>query len=219
MLTPNMNLELATVSVTIGPLWATNINTALTAVDLHDHSSGKGVRIPSAGININANLNVNEYTFYNFKSTRYEEQVAALTGVNNLNAIHSVNGDLYWTNGAGTAVPITSGSILATTSGVASIFEYVTANTNLTINPSEEFAFIEVDASGGAININLPLAASILPGRFYIIKDIEGSSNTNNITITADGSDEIDGASTDVIDSDFAARMYVTDGISKWSRA
>jgi hypothetical protein len=49
MATANMNLSLPTVSVTIGPTWATQLNTALETVDVHDHTSGKGVQVPLPG--------------------------------------------------------------------------------------------------------------------------------------------------------------------------
>ncbi len=49
----------STVSVTPGPDWATNLNTSLDAIDNHDHTSGKGVRITPAAMNINAALEFN----------------------------------------------------------------------------------------------------------------------------------------------------------------
>ena len=49
----------STVSVTPGPDWATNLNTSLDAIDAHDHTSNKGVRIVPSAININAALEFN----------------------------------------------------------------------------------------------------------------------------------------------------------------
>jgi hypothetical protein len=58
--TPNMNLDLPTVSTTLGPAWATQLNEAIgvdgTGIDAHDHTSGKGVRIPPAGLDISGDL-------------------------------------------------------------------------------------------------------------------------------------------------------------------
>ena len=59
MATTNMNLTLPTVSITVGPEWATLLNAALTDIDAHDHTSGKGVKITPAGLNINADLELN----------------------------------------------------------------------------------------------------------------------------------------------------------------
>lgn len=49
MATPNMNLDLPIPNVTSGT-WGGMLNTALTAVDLHNHTTGKGVLVPVAGI-------------------------------------------------------------------------------------------------------------------------------------------------------------------------
>lgn len=43
--TPNMNLVLPDVSATLGPAWATALNTLLALVDLHDHTTGNGVAL------------------------------------------------------------------------------------------------------------------------------------------------------------------------------
>ena len=43
--TTNMGLVLPTPGERLGPTWATDLNTALTLVDSHDHSSGKGIQI------------------------------------------------------------------------------------------------------------------------------------------------------------------------------
>lgn len=56
MATANMNLDLPTVGVTVGPTWASQLNTAITSIDSHDHTSGKGVQIPSAALNIDADV-------------------------------------------------------------------------------------------------------------------------------------------------------------------
>lgn len=56
MATPNMSLTLPTVGVTVGPTWATQLNAALTTIDSHDHTSGKGVQIPAAALNIDGSV-------------------------------------------------------------------------------------------------------------------------------------------------------------------
>ena len=45
MATTYMNLTLPTVGTTVGPTWASLLNTAITSIDSHDHSSGKGATI------------------------------------------------------------------------------------------------------------------------------------------------------------------------------
>ena len=57
--TPNMNLVLPDVGVEVGPLWATEQDNAFAAVDAHDHTSTKGKKVPTAGLNINDDLTFN----------------------------------------------------------------------------------------------------------------------------------------------------------------
>lgn len=58
----NMGIVTPVVLGEVGPLWASELNTALaTTIDAHDHTTGKGVRIPTAGLNINANLDFNDF--------------------------------------------------------------------------------------------------------------------------------------------------------------
>ena len=50
--TTYMSLTLPTPGERLGPTWASDINTALTSIDSHDHSSNKGAQIGIAGITI-----------------------------------------------------------------------------------------------------------------------------------------------------------------------
>src|SRR5271170_7092547 len=52
-----MGIVMPTVGVDPGPGYATTVDTALfVTVDQHNHTAGKGVQVPTAGININADL-------------------------------------------------------------------------------------------------------------------------------------------------------------------
>src|SRR6185369_1236390 len=107
--TPFMDLELPTVSVQIGPAWADELNAALEIIDSHNHTSGSGVQIPTAGLNINANLSTNGYKIYDLFSTQYDPVTVPLTGASNANSVSVSGGDLYFTTGSGISVQITSG--------------------------------------------------------------------------------------------------------------
>ena len=67
MATSFLNLTLPTVTVTLGPTWATQINAAFEVIDEHDHTSGKGVQIPTAGLNINDDLDFNDNAAQNIE--------------------------------------------------------------------------------------------------------------------------------------------------------
>ena len=64
-LTPNMNLIVTQQGVTPGPTYASDIDSNNSTIDQHDHSSGKGVQVPSAGLNINGNVAWGGYNLTN----------------------------------------------------------------------------------------------------------------------------------------------------------
>ena len=107
--TPNMSLIVPDVG-TSGPTYATEINTAFDVVDAHDHTPGKGVRIPPSGLNINADLPFNNNDAISLRSTRYTSQTGVLATSDDRNCISSVNGNMYWNNANGVAVQITAGN-------------------------------------------------------------------------------------------------------------
>ena len=213
--TPFMNLDLPVVTVTIGPLWATQLNAAIDAIDAHDHTNAKGKLIPSAGININANLDLNSFTLFNALSLQFETQSAALTGAANALSLNVSGGNLFYTNAAGTAVQITSGGTIMAAPGATISFVTTALAGDLTIGPADAYVVISTNTSA-ARAITLPSASAVAAGRIYIIKDATGTSNTNNITLLPDGSDTFDGASSVVLDSSFGAIMLIGDGSSNW---
>lgn len=105
--TPNMSLIVPDVG-TSGPAYATQINTAMDVIDAHDHTPGKGARIPPSGLNINADLPFNGNDAITLRSTRYVAQTAVLGASDDRNCVYSVNGNLYWNNANGIPVQITA---------------------------------------------------------------------------------------------------------------
>jgi hypothetical protein len=104
------------VGVDTGPTWADNLNTSLDAIDGHDHSTNKGVRITPAGLNVNADLEFNQNSASELKNLIFDSSVTAATTSYSL---YQASGNLYWRNGSGTAVQVTLGS--AVNSGAGSI--------------------------------------------------------------------------------------------------
>jgi len=215
MAAPNMNLTLPVVTVTIGPEWATELNTALEVIDSHDHSSDKGVSITPAGLDISTNLDIQNHIFYNFQAVRFQAQTAALTGASNANALHSVSGDLYFTNSAGTAVQLTAGGSIVASPGSASVFTQTAISTDATIGAGDTYVTLLVDTTS-ARTLTLPLASGVAAGRVYIIKDVSGQSEANNITLGIAGSDTIDGAASIVLSSNYGSWMISGDSVTSW---
>lgn len=215
MATPFLNLELPTVSVTLGPQWATEVNAAFEVIDSHDHSSGKGVKVPTAGLNINADLDFNESAALNLKLASFEQRTSSPSGSTFAGAVSVFNGDLYYTNTSGVAVQVTSGGSIVSSPGNAQVFETQNVSTDLIIAPGDSFVYLIVDTTATR-SITLPLANSVTAGRIYIVKDSDGQSNTNNITVNVAGSDTIDGETSQVLNSDYGSWTIVTDGSDKW---
>lgn len=114
MTTPNMQLALPTPGSTLGPQWAEELNIALELVDLHDHTSNKGVKVPTAGLNINADLSFAGYAALSLK------HVGIATGAVDptiAGAVYVKGGNLYFTSPTLTPVQITNGTAIAGASG------------------------------------------------------------------------------------------------------
>lgn len=210
-----MTLILPTPSATLGPLWATQLNTALTLVDAHDHSTGKGVKVTPSGLNINTDLSFQSNSLTLVKTVAFDSQSATLAS-SNIRSVYSVSGDLYYNNGSGTPVQITSGtSVQSSASTIARAFERVAVNANKTILAADTYSFLDTD-TGSAIVYTLPAANSVSAGRFYEFKDSTGGAASNNITINRAGADTIDGLTTLVINAAYGSTRLVSDGSTKW---
>jgi hypothetical protein len=105
MATVNMVLDLPVVSSTPGPTWATKINAALELVDAHDHSSGKGVKVTQAGINITGDLEFNAN-----KATELDGLVFVSRGSDlaDNNSLYVNSGEVWFRDGTGALVQITA---------------------------------------------------------------------------------------------------------------
>jgi hypothetical protein len=95
-----MGLFLPIPGTTAGPQWATETTANWSTLDTHDHTTGKGVQIPIAALNVNA-----DFSWLTFGQTNvgYLSLVDKLaTGNLTVNAsLGNVAGDPYWRNAAG----------------------------------------------------------------------------------------------------------------------
>jgi hypothetical protein len=218
-ITPNMDLDLPSVSVTLGPEWATLLNAALNLVDSHDHSDGKGVKVTQLGLNITDDLELNEQYLTEVGSMRLVSQSATLVTAQDLRSIYSVLGDLYYNNSSGTPIQITSGgSVTAASDGISRAFSRTSVNSNTVISAAGTTSYYDVDTTSG-VTFTLPSAAGVAAGRFYEFKDTTGSAGTNNVVINRAGSDTIDGATSVTISTNYGGRRLISDGTSKWAVA
>jgi hypothetical protein len=132
----------------------------------------------------------------------------------------SQSGNMWeWQNNAGTALTVidASGFIgqgvatpLSSFDSTGSIgLNVVTLSADTTLDNTHYL--VNVDASGGNKTITLPAAAGVTR-RIYIIKKSDSSGNT--VTIDANGAETIDGATTKVVNTQFAGYTIQCNGTS-----
>ena len=85
-----------------------------------------------------------------------------------------------------------------------------------TITASVNDYFIGVNSSGGAFEIRLQPANALESGQTLVVKDENGSANTNNVTILASGAQTIDGQNSIVLESPNASVQLYCDGVNKY---
>lgn len=151
MATIFMNLDLPEVGTTSGPIWATKVNAALDQVDSHDHTTGKGQKIPVAGLNINADLNFNSNKLIGVFSTTFTNLGATLDDTETL---YVVSGDIYYNDSNGNKVRITSGGALNISSVGAIGGDYGTGSSAVNyIDSSLSYSFL--DSAGAAASLTV----------------------------------------------------------------
>ena len=97
-------LEKPAIGIDTGPGWATAINNSIDAVDGHDHSSNKGIRITPAAFNVNADLDYNQNSATELKNVIFNSSVTAATTSYSL---YQSGGNLFYRDGSGTAIQMT----------------------------------------------------------------------------------------------------------------
>ena len=158
--TPNMGMDLPDVSITPGPTWASDLNTALTnQVDVHDHTTGKGVAIPSSGININAPLEFNANGAEEVGYVQCETQTSLFTGGSETQRVYASNAaggrtELYYRDSSGSNLKITNiGSInVASAGGFGG--DYVSSSASATFtNATNTYTFNNGSSSRSNLDV------------------------------------------------------------------
>lgn len=116
--------------------WDDKINAAFALVDAHDHTSGKGVQIVSAAININADLGWGGFGITALGKISFSAIAAPSGGSKNL-FVSSADNELYWRTNAGVNVKLTNGASINTTLVGGIVGDYSTVGA--------EVAFVDAD--------------------------------------------------------------------------
>ena len=112
MSTPNMGLVLPTDHGS-SDVWDTILDAVFSLIDAHDHTTGKGVPIPSAALGINADVSWAGFALTAAKGFGFTEQAStSITSYSDLLYVDSTTHNLMFRNSSGVNVQITAGNTL-----------------------------------------------------------------------------------------------------------
>jgi hypothetical protein len=117
---PNMNLVLPTRGPTGAGVWDDTIDADIAILDAHNHSNGQGVAIPTAGLNINADLSFSSlYAPSNLHRLQFSAIAGGSLTAGQRKSLFVSDGtggltanELYFLNSSGTAIKFTNGNLL-----------------------------------------------------------------------------------------------------------
>lgn len=116
--TTNMGLSVPSSGTTVADNWVTSVNGWATTIDSHDHTTGKGVRIPPAGLNITSDLEFNGNAATELEGTFYSDQSS---DPSTTKAIYTKSGELYFRDGSGNNIQITTSGALNVSLGATGL--------------------------------------------------------------------------------------------------
>ncbi len=162
---PNMSLIIPVPTQELGPNWAYDLNASLTNIDAHNHTAGKGVLVPVAGLLINDDLNLNLFNLTSVRTTRYAFNASALALPTDLQCAYAVgmNGDLFWNDGNGNQVRITQSGSVAGSAGTITGLPNGTASAAFS---GIEATFIFQSATGVGANMDIGSLIVRYPGTY-----------------------------------------------------
>lgn len=215
IITPNLGLTLPAVLVSPGPDYADEINADLALIDTLVFSPNN--KVPTSGLNINADLPINQNNVNNSRSYRFHNNGFTLSGPSDINSIYVFAGDLWYNDAAGNAVQLTNGATIG--SQATNLNPYLSVViANYSIPTGDQFNFYRVATNSNAVTISLPAASSQPNGRFYYFKDVGNNAAVNTIVLAANGLDTFDSvASNRVLDTNLGEWRIVSDGVSNWN--
>jgi hypothetical protein len=147
---PSMSLVLPTRGAAGSGTWHNALDAALTLIDGHDHTTGKGVRVPSAGLNINADISfASLYAPTNLHRLSF---ASVSTPSTNKSLFVGTDNELRFRNSSGTSIQITDGTSLnvaAFTGGIGGDYASVGAEVAFD-DAGDRYTFKQNSATGWA---------------------------------------------------------------------
>jgi len=174
--TPNMLLPNPVPSVDPGPDYANNIQTSLNILDQHNHTPNSGVPVPTAGLNINADLPFNGNNATLLRTVRFNNLAAAPSLSTDLGCIAVSGGNLYYVNTAGTAVQITNGS--SVNAGAGSITGLPSGTASVTFS-SATYVFQSATSTPATLDAGSVIFRNTTPSSFGVTVSPVNSLGSN----------------------------------------
>lgn len=198
------------------PDWGARIQAALFAtIDAHDHTSGKGVPIVTAALNINADLGFGSFNATALRSSRYTSQGAPLALGPDVGCVYVSAGELWYNDTSARQVQLTSTGAVKSAPQALS---YKTVTTSYTILSTDPYQLFWLQSGSAATAIALPSSATVAVGRTYWFVDIGQNSAVNTTTITPNGADTINGVNAPFsVNVNGGTTVMTTDGAGHWS--
>ena len=94
--------------------------------------------------------------------------------------------------------------------------DYLIVADDFTIQEIDYLVGIQSDTLTASVTLTLPSADGVLNGQTYAIKDEGGNASTYPVIIRTQGSDTIDGQTSIVLESPYAAIQLYCNGLNKY---
>lgn len=197
------------------PDWGARIQAALfSTIDAHDHSAGKGVKITPAGLLINADLDFGSFNAKTLRSSRYTSQGAPLALGSDVGCVYVSAGELWYNDLASHKVQLTN---LGAVNVAPQALLIKSVSISYTILAADTFQLFYCHTTGSPIALALPSSAGVSAGRVYYIEDADGNAAANQITVTPNGGDTINGTNAPItIYVNWGLLVITTDGAGHW---
>lgn len=184
--TPLMNMALPIPSVEVGPDWASQLNAAFNLVDSHDHTTGKGSKIPTSALNVNALLDMGGFDVIGLRSTRFKNQTIAFSAVADKSCLYVLNGELYFRDEVGNNVKMTnSGAVDVSGSGNITGMGSTTASV-VYVDLLKTFTFYQNTGIAAKVSVGpLKIYEAVSSGKYVQIKTTTGLASSYDLTLPA----------------------------------
>ena len=166
----------------------------------------------SAKVPVTASAYLYVGKYLNEKLSDISSSAVAITVQNDGSNLTTNLSSLNFT-GSGVTATNSGNDVTVTVTGGGISYSRRAVTTTITSSVSDTILGV---SGATAIDIRLPSAADFDAGQYFTVKDESGAADSKNITILASGSQTIDGRSTIVLESPYAAINIYSNGSDKF---